>query len=179
MLDWFNDNVMTPIFRDVEEFEEQDSGWSLHSIINIQINSNSFNPLRSGTSYIPLPKFIEKRKACINVRNYDKKCFKWAVLAGLYHFLHAKNPQRVSQYFKYKNNLNFNGINFPVSLRQICKFETQNRKISINVFGIENKKIVPLHVTAEKKINTLISCSFKMKMKLITFIMFLLKIYPD
>jgi len=39
-----------------------------------------------------------------------------------------------------------NGIQYPVSISKIKKFEKQNQ-ITVNVFGYEDKEIFPLHVT--------------------------------
>ena len=55
--DWFVNHVLNKLLAEVEEFQEKDSGWTLNSIINNQINMNKFNPLRSGNSYLPLPPF--------------------------------------------------------------------------------------------------------------------------
>ena len=40
-------------------------------------------------------------------------------------------------------NLNWDGIDFPVSIKQIDKFERQNN-YAINVFGYEESKVYPL-----------------------------------
>ncbi|XP_031781770.1 uncharacterized protein LOC116416691 [Nasonia vitripennis] len=45
------------------------------------------------------------------------------------------------------------GIEFPVALKQVSKFEKQNNEISVNVFGLDGREIVPLHRTWEKKVN--------------------------
>ena len=37
-----------------------------------------------GSSYIPLPDFILKKKAITNIQNKDEKCFLWCVLRYLY-----------------------------------------------------------------------------------------------
>ena len=62
-----------------------------------------FIPL-TGSSYIPLIPYISNKKACINIKNNDQKCFAYCILAVLYP---AKNhPERVSNYTKYLNKLN-------------------------------------------------------------------------
>ncbi|XP_031777338.1 uncharacterized protein LOC116415884 [Nasonia vitripennis] len=150
---WFKSNVIEPLLTDIEEFQERDSGWTLHSIENIQININKFNPMRAGSSYIPLPAFIEKRKACINVKNYDNKCFIWAILSALYPVKHGNHSNILNSYIQYENILNMKGIELPVSLKSIPKVEKQNNAISINMFGLDNKDITPLYLTSCKKSN--------------------------
>ena len=44
---------------------------------------------------------------------------------------------RVSKYEPFKNELDFTGITFPVSIHQIPKFEKQN-DISVSVFSFED-----------------------------------------
>ncbi|VVC46441.1 Ribonuclease H-like domain [Cinara cedri] len=64
-----------------------------------------YNPLR-GASYIKLPKIISDKKAIINIKNKDNKCFLWSalVLAAL-HPQH-KHAYRVSKYKEWENEFN-------------------------------------------------------------------------
>jgi len=57
----------------------------------------------------------------------------WAVLSCLYPV--NDHPCRVSNYDKYQDTLNFDGIDFPVQTKQIPKFEKQNPTISVNVIS--------------------------------------------
>lgn len=43
------------------------------------------------------------------------------------------------------------GIEYPVKLNQVKKFENQNPGIGMNVFGYKDKELFPLHITREKK----------------------------
>ena len=45
---------------------------------------------------------------------------------------------------------NWKGIGFPVSLKQIDKFEKQN-PFAVNVFGIEGEKVYPLRISKERE----------------------------
>ncbi|XP_043465724.1 uncharacterized protein LOC122500722 [Leptopilina heterotoma] len=150
--DWYNKNIKEPILQKVEEFAEKESQWTLHSIMKLEININKYNAIRVG-SYIELPRQIKLKKACINVRNYDQKCFKWAVLSALHQ--QDNHPTDLSNYYEFENELNCDGIDFPLKLKDISKFEKQNNEISINLYGLrlkgKNFITVPLHLTAEKK----------------------------
>ena len=70
------------------------------------------------------------------MKNDDDKCFTWSVLRAL-------NPiesyaERIDKYLKKnEDSLNMTGIEYPVSLKAIDKFERQNPTISINVFWHE------------------------------------------
>jgi len=60
------------------------------------------------------------------------------------------NPHRAMQYPHYSTVLNLCGIEFPMTLRQISKFERQNA-ISINIFSPEGDSIVPLRLISDKR----------------------------
>ena len=58
---WFRTNVKEPILTRMEEFKERDSGWTLVSIISLEININKFTQIL-GSSYLRLPEPIRKKK---------------------------------------------------------------------------------------------------------------------
>ena len=99
-----------------------------------------------GSSFIPLPEFIKRKNVRNNIKNEDDKCFLWSVLR----YLHPKqcHEERVSDLRVYENDLNFKGINFPVKVKDIQKFENQNPDLpEINVFSVnDNNKIYPLRI---------------------------------
>ena len=76
------------------------------------------------------------------MENTDEKCFLWSVLR----YLHPvqKNAPRINDLREY--DLNFKGINLPVKLKDITKFENQNPSLpGINVFSVnDNNKIYTL-----------------------------------
>ena len=118
------------------------SEWRLHSIIKLELHTVSYNPLR-GETWIALPKELANKKAIINMKNEDNKCFLWCVLRAL-------NPKDnhseiIDKKLKEKENtLNMEEIEYPVSLKDIDKFERQNPSISITVFGYKEKGVYPL-----------------------------------
>ncbi|XP_043485237.1 uncharacterized protein LOC122513067 [Leptopilina heterotoma] len=149
--DWFEQYIKQPILHSVEEFYAKGSNWNLQSIIKLEINVNKYNPMRA-SSYIDLPSQIKRKQACINVQNKDNECFKWAVLSALHP--NVVRNDRVSNYKEFENELNFDGIDFPVTLKNVSKFEKLNN-ISINVYGLSKYygdfTTHPLHLSAEKR----------------------------
>ena len=149
--EWFTTNVEQPIRRDMEEFQERDSGWTLRSILNLAVNINKFNPMR-GNSYIPLPDVVKRKEAYINMKNKDDKCFQWAVLSALHPT--SKNADRVTKYEGFEGEMNFKDIEYPVTPRQIAKFEYQN-EVSINLYILKKRdgkfEVSPCHVTKGKR----------------------------
>ena len=118
------------------------SGWRFRSIIRLELHVMSYNPLR-GETWVALPKELANKNAIINPKNEDDKCFMWSVLRAL-------NPkkehlERIDKKLKEKENtLNMEGIEYPVSLKDIDKFERQNPSISITVLGYEGKSVYSL-----------------------------------
>ena len=78
-------------------------------------------------------------------------CSKWAILSALHP---VSNPWLVSEYRRYDGELNFAGIDFPVTPNRISKFEAQN-DVSVNLYILKKRKgdfeTAPLHVTSKKK----------------------------
>ena len=123
------------------------SQWVFSSIINLEIHSVRFEPLR-GSSYIQLPNKIRSKKAIINMKNNDNMCFKWAVARALNPI--KRNAERITNLLREQaEELNMNGIEVPGKLKDIEKFEKQNPEISINVFGFEGE-FYPLRISKEE-----------------------------
>ena len=136
------DMMVERIIEKMATFQSGGSGWRLHSIIELELHTVSYNPL-IGETWIELPKELADQKAIINMKKNDNKCFLWCVLRAL----NPKdgNPEGIDKELKPKENtLNMEGIEYPVSLKDINKFEKQNPTISITVLGYEGKSIYPL-----------------------------------
>ena len=130
-----------------ETFEAEGSGWVMHRVLNITLTITSFSPLR-GSSYIDLPTPIKNKQVCINVKNEDQKCLRWAIKSYLFPI--HKNSDRPSSY-PTEDGLDFSGIDFPTPITQIKKVEKQNG-LAINVFGLnENNLPFPLQLSKQDK----------------------------
>ena len=120
----------------VPEQETQGSGWVFQRVSTLEVHLAKFKPLK-GSSYFPLPKALASKKAIVNVKNADDQCFKWAVLSAL--FPVKKNTERLSNYLEHEDKLDWGGLSFPVSVKQIALFEKRNR-ICLNVYGCDVSK---------------------------------------
>ncbi|XP_024883502.1 uncharacterized protein LOC112462123, partial [Temnothorax curvispinosus] len=159
--EWYDRHVRDAILTRLEEFQERDSGWALSRILNLIVNVNKCNPMRVGC-WMKIPLGIRLKKAVVNVPSENDACFARAVVAALYPA--ERHAERCGSYPDYATVLNLDGINFPIDLKKIEKFERQN-DVSINVFttreGIEKKAkfgrgadhnaIVPLRLTDDKR----------------------------
>ena len=148
--EWYQRCVVEPTLASLEEFQERDSGWALAKILNLIVNVNKYNPLRAGCD-CKLPRDLLLKKATISVQSPDNACFAWAVVAALQPA--ERDTARQSSYPPYTLVLNLQGIEFPMSLGLIGKFERQNN-ISVNVYSFEAEKgstVFPLRLTSQKR----------------------------
>ena len=144
------DNILqvstNQIINRIGNWLSEGSGWTIKSVDNHYINIAQYKPLK-GSSYIKLPEELRHpKKGLINIKNNDNECFRWSHLAKLHSDKVKTHCERISHYKKYVDTLNYDGIQFPVSIKQIPKIERQNN-ISVNVFEYENKTVFPLYVS--------------------------------
>lgn len=134
--------VFAKLRREMEDAVMSKSGWTLISVDGLRVRIGKYNPLKI-SSYIPLPKTIKDKKACINVKNKDNQCFMYAMLAKFV----KRNPQLPSnQYSLLESKYNFNCIQYPTRLKDISIFEKVNN-VSINIFGLHKRdQVYPLKI---------------------------------
>ena len=126
--------------------ESEGSGWVLVGVISLVLHTTKWEPI-DGSSYIPLDPYLANKKAIINMKNEDDKCFMWCVLRALY----PKNdhPERIDKDLKSKQDIiNMKDIHYPVSLKAIDHFEHLNPNISISVLGYNKEdRVFPLRIS--------------------------------
>ena len=147
-LNTYYENVADRLINELDEFVARGSGWTLVSVDYLELRINKYNPLR-GSSYIDLPREIKVKKAVVNVKNRDDKCFVWSILSALHPVDSRDHAYRTSKYQPYESELNMKGIMFPVALSDITKFEQLNA-ISVNVYGYQGD-VYPLRITKDKQ----------------------------
>ena len=104
-----------------------------------------------GWSFLPTPREIAIKKAVVNVQNYnDELCFLYSILAALHPVQHGQNPFRVSHYKPYQSELDTTGLSFPLSVRDVSKFESLNADIAVNVTTFDEQQPIPLYVSPHK-----------------------------
>ena len=136
------DTMVERILEKIATFLATESEIRFHNIIQLELHTVSYKPLR-GETWTPLSKELANKNAFINMKNKDNKCFLWCVLRELNPT--KDHPERVDKELKpEENTLNVEGIEYPVSLKDLNKFEKQNPTISITVFRYEEKSGYPL-----------------------------------
>ena len=143
------------ILKRIENFMREGSGYIFERILRLNLNIARYQPIH-GSSYIDLPQKIKQKQTITNVKNTDNKCFQWAILVAIHPVkVHA---ERVGNYIKFEKELNFDGIEFPVTIDKISRFEKINN-IAVSVFGLENSSCFPVYIShfeGQKHINLLL-----------------------
>ena len=131
--DIYNEMV-EEIMEEINKAEmAEGSGWIFVNVEKLVLHTTRWDPVNAG-SYIELPPALKNKKAIINMKNQDDKCFMWSVLRALNP--KDNHPERIDNDLKSKVDiLNMQGIQYPVSFRGIDRFESQNPEISITVLG--------------------------------------------
>ena len=141
------DEMKDEILEEINKTEiAEGSGWVFVKVEKLVLHTTRWEPVNAG-SYIELPQELKNRKAIINMKNQDDKCFMWSVLRALNP--KDNHPERIDNDLKSKVDiLNMEGIQYPVSFRGIDRFESQNPEISISVLGYnKEEKVYPLKVS--------------------------------
>ena len=123
--------------QQIENPAPRNSKFVFDRVLHMDMDFHRLN-LTRGSSYVPLPDWFMK-KAIINPKNSDMECFKWAVIAAIKWEEVGNNPERVSKLRRYEEEFDWSDIEFPVSFRDINKFE-RNNEIGVNILAVENKK---------------------------------------
>ena len=136
-IDQIVDGMIANMKFQVENPALLNSRFVFDEFLYLDANFHQLNLTRA-SSYLPLPDWLARKKAIVNPHNDDEECFKWSVIAA--ENVGVKDPQRVSNLRKFMNNYDWSGLEFPVSIKGIGKFETRNN-ISINVLAVEGRDI--------------------------------------
>ena len=92
--------------------------------------------LSRGRSYIDSPKWLKNKKATINSKNNDNKCFQYALTVTLNYAQFKKYPQRISKIKPFIDQYNWKEIYFPSHGRNWKKFEPNNKSVALNILYV-------------------------------------------
>ena len=76
--------------------------------------------LSRGGSYTDYPKWLKSKKAAINPKSRDDKCFHYAVTLALNYEKIKKDPQRISKIKPFIDQYNWEEIDFPSHSKSIA-----------------------------------------------------------
>ena len=99
--------------QQIENPALRNSKFVFDRVLHMDIDFHRLN-LTRGSSYVPLPDWLTKKKAIINPKNSDMECFKWAVIAAMKWEDIDRDHQRVSKLKRYEGEFDWSGLEFPV-----------------------------------------------------------------
>ena len=92
--------------------------------------------LNRGGSYIDSPKWLKNKKATINPKNNDDKCFQYALTVALIHERIKSCPEGISNIKPFTDQYNWKEIDFPSHKKVWNEFEKNNKTIPCNILYI-------------------------------------------
>ena len=136
------ENVHNILMQKLDDEQLEGSGFVLNGIVNVIMEVYKVNDIQA-SSWVELPEKYKNNKSIINIKNDDQYCFLWCILAHLFPVEDHKN--RTSSYSMNLNKLILNGLEFPMKIKDIPKFENLNN-LNVNVFELTKTVLTPIHI---------------------------------
>ena len=92
--------------------------------------------LKRGKSYIKSPEWILNKRATINPKNKDNKCFQYSRTVALDHQEIENHPERLSNIKPFIDKYNWKGVDFPAGINDLKKFEENNKEVALNILFV-------------------------------------------
>ena len=92
--------------------------------------------LSRGGSYIDSSKWLKNKKAIMNPKNNDDKCFQYTLTVALNYEQTKNHPERISKIKLFIDQYNWKEIDFPSHKKDWKKFELNNKSIALNILYI-------------------------------------------
>ena len=135
-IDELVNRMIAHTLEQIENPALRDSGFVFEEVIGTNVDFHRLN-LTRGSSYLPLPDWLSKKKAVINPQNLDMECFKWEIIAVDKWKEISEHLERVSKLRKFGKEYDWSDVEFSFMTKNIYKFEDKNQ-ISINVLAIDD-----------------------------------------
>ena len=136
----------------IDRYTNAGSGWVIDEITRHYLSVGEYKPL-AARSYIPLPPHIQNRKATINIKNDDDKCFMYCLGRVLDSNPEKNNLERVSKHLKKVcTDLGLDKIKMPVTVTDIPNIE-KKFNISINLYSFDDDNgIYPIKLSRKENV---------------------------
>ena len=128
------DELFETLNNRVEEYEARGSGWQIG---NVNFFTLKMTPYRAalGRGWLDLPEWVRAKKAVINIKNSDDRCFAFAWTLATHLDVVTAHRDRPSNYLPYLSAFKMVG-KYPVSARALPAIEAANER-GVNVFGLD------------------------------------------
>ena len=92
--------------------------------------------LNCGRSYIDSPEWLKTKKAGLNLKNNNDKCFQYAITIALNYEQIKRHSERISKIKPFINQYNWKEIDFLPDKIEWKKFESNNKSFVLNILYV-------------------------------------------
>ena len=135
-------DVHYSLIQKLDDEQLEGSGFVFQEIEEVILEIYKVNDIQASSNFELTPKY-KKNQSIINIKNNDQFCFLWCILA--YFFPVEDNKNITSKYVIHMNKLNLKGLDFPMKVKDIPKFEKLNN-LNVNVFELTGNVLTPIHI---------------------------------
>ena len=136
-------------YQKEETILRNESNFVFDSVDLLTVHIHKIN-LKRGKSYVKSPDWIFSKRATINPKNKDYKCFQYSITVALNHQDFENHPERISNIKPFIDNYNWNGIDFPAGIKDWEKFQRNNKDITLNIlYAPPNKEEIKIAYTSK------------------------------
>ena len=122
-------------YQNEERILRNGSNFGFESVDLLSYHIHKTN-LKRGRSYPKSPEKILNKRAIINPKNNDNKCFHYSITVALNHQNIGNHPEKISNIKPFIDQYNWEGIDFPSRIKDWKKFERNNKTIAINILYV-------------------------------------------
>ena len=112
----------------------------LYMKVLIYCNHIHKTTLKRGKSYIKSPEWLLNKRATINPKNKDNKCFRYSITVALNHQNVENHPEKILNIKPFIDQYNWKSIDFPARVKDWKKFERNNKTIALNILSVPHNK---------------------------------------
>ena len=129
------DEMLSDVIIEIENVLKRGSDLVFKRVLYMVLHIHQYQPQRGGC-HLQLPPKIAAKRACLQVKNEDEKCFLYAILVSI-HNIPQEKAKYLSNVKRYLHTVKHEGMTYPVSTDvDITKFEVMNNnQIAVNVLS--------------------------------------------
>ena len=96
--------------------------------------------LKRGKSYMKSPEWVVNKRATINPKKRDNKCFQYSITVALHHHDTENHPERIKNIGPHIGLYNWEGIEFPAGIKDWKRSERNNKTIALNILFVPHNE---------------------------------------
>ena len=136
-------------YREGLEESMRGSEFAYDSVDALYYNLNKVS-LSRGESYIDSPKWLKNKKATINPKSNDDKCFQYALTVAINYEQMKDHPERISKIKPFIDQYNWKDIDFPSHSKDWKKIKSNKKSIALNILYVPHNTENIRHVYKSK-----------------------------